>query len=175
MKQTRFTSAALVTLLLTVTTPLYAQEPKRITILYDAFGPPSGLVKDWGFAALVEYSGKRVLFDTGNDAKIFERNVRQLGIDLARLDAVVISHRHGDHTSGLTHLLEVNSGVTIYTPHEGAFFKSQAPAGFLEPQPGLPPERWVSGTPWEKGFAVFLDRFKARFDRAGLGAVVALP
>ena len=161
MKQTRFTSAALVTLLLTVTTPLYAQEPKRITILYDAFGPPSGLVKDWGFAALVEYGGKRVLFDTGNDAKIFERNVRQLGIDLARLDAVVISHRHGDHTSGLTHLLEVNSGVTIYTPHEGAFFKSQAPAGFLEPQPGLPPdlryydgkppERWVSGTPWEKG------------------------
>jgi 7,8-dihydropterin-6-yl-methyl-4-(beta-D-ribofuranosyl)aminobenzene 5'-phosphate synthase len=161
MKQTRFTSAALVTLLLTVTTPLYAQEPKRITILYDAFGPPSGLVKDWGFAALVEYSGKRVLFDTGNDAKIFESNVRQLGIDLTRLDAVVISHRHGDHTSGLTHLLEVNPGVKIYTPHEGAFFKSQAPAGFLEPQPGLPPdlryydgkppERWVSGTPWEKG------------------------
>ena len=161
MKQTRFTSAALVALLLTFTIPLYAQEPRRITILYDAFGPPSRLVKDWGFAALVEYGGKRVLFDTGNDAKIFESNVRQLGVDLTRLDAVVISHRHGDHTSGLTYLLEVNPGVTIYTPHEGAFFKSQAPAGFLEPQPGLPPdlryydgkppERWVSGTPWEKG------------------------
>jgi 7,8-dihydropterin-6-yl-methyl-4-(beta-D-ribofuranosyl)aminobenzene 5'-phosphate synthase len=161
MKQTRFASAALVALLLTFTIPVYAQEPKRITILYDAFGPPSALVKDWGFAALVEYGGKRVLFDTGNDAKIFESNVRQLGIDLTRLDAVVISHRHGDHTSGLTHLLEVNSGVTIYTPHESAFFKSQALAGFLEPQPGLPPdlryydgkppERWVSGTPWEKG------------------------
>ena len=86
MKQTRFTSAALVTLLLTVTTPLYAQEPKRITILYDAFGPPSGLVKDWGFAALVEYSGKRVLFDTGNDAKIFESKER---FDRAGLGTVV--------------------------------------------------------------------------------------
>jgi 7,8-dihydropterin-6-yl-methyl-4-(beta-D-ribofuranosyl)aminobenzene 5'-phosphate synthase len=27
----------------------------------------------------------------------------------------------------------------------------------------------------ELGFAVFLDRFKDRFDRAGLGAVIALP
>ena len=161
MKQTRYASAAVVALFLTFTAPLYAQEPKRITILYDAFGPRSALVKDWGFAALVEYDGKRVLFDTGNDAKIFASNVRQLGIDLARLDAVVISHRHGDHTSGLTHLLEVNPGVKIYTPHENAFFKSAAPAGFIEPQPGLPPdlryfdgkppERWVSGTPWDKG------------------------
>lgn len=51
--------------------------------------------------------------------------------------------------------------MTIYAPHESAFFKSAAPAGFIEPQPGLPPdlryfdgkppERRVSGTPWEKG------------------------
>ena len=60
-----------------------AQEAKRITILYDAFGAPSGLVKDWGFAAFVEYGGKRVLFDTGNNAKIFEHNAKQLGIDLS--------------------------------------------------------------------------------------------
>ncbi len=35
----------------------------------------------------------------GNDAQIFARNVKQLGVDLSRLDAVIISHRHGDHTS----------------------------------------------------------------------------
>lgn len=93
-----------------------AQEPKRITILYDAFGAPSALVKDWGFAAFVEYNGRRVLFDTGNNAKIFEPNTGQLGIDLKRLDAVVISHRHGDHTSGLTSVLEVNSDVKVYVP-----------------------------------------------------------
>lgn len=34
--------------------PLYAQEPRRITILYDAFGPPSALVKDWGFAVFLD-------------------------------------------------------------------------------------------------------------------------
>ena len=110
---------------------------------------------------LIEYQGRRVLFDTGNNAGIFERNAKELGIDLTRLDAVVISHRHGDHTSGLTHLLKVNPGVRIYTPQEGAFFKGQAPSGFLERYPGLPPnlqyyggkppDRWVSGTPWETG------------------------
>ena len=142
-----------------------AQEPRRMTIVYDAFGPPSALKKDWGFAAFVEYGGRRILFDTGNDAKIFEHNVDQLGIDLKRLDAVIISHRHGDHTSGLTHLLEVNADVKIHVPQEAAYFRSTVPAGFLEPQPGLPvdlryfegrpPERLWSGTPWEMGeFAI---------------------
>jgi len=138
-----------------------AQEVKRITILYDAFGAPSMLQKDWGFAALVEYGSRRILFDTGNNAKLFEHNVKQLGVDLTRLDAVVISHRHGDHTSGLTYLLEVNSEVKIYTPQEGAFFKGSIPQGFLTPYPSLSPElhyyegrrpeRFVTGTPWEKG------------------------
>ena len=153
--------AAIVAMVLALAIPVEAQEVKRITILYDAFGPPSALVKDWGFAAFVEYGGKRILFDTGNSAKIFEHNVKQLGIDLTRLDAVVISHRHGDHTSGLMHLLDVNSDVKIYAPQEGAFFKGQIPSGFLKPQPGLPPElryyegkqpeRFVSGSPWDKG------------------------
>src|SRR5712691_10399702 len=111
-RASRFATA--VSLFLTFAAPVNA---------YDAFGAPSALVKDWGFAAFVEYGGKRILFDTGNNAKIFEHNVKQLGIDLTRLDAVVISHRHGDHTSGLTYLLEVNSEVKIYAPQEGAFFK----------------------------------------------------
>ena len=93
-----------------------AQSEKRITILYDAFGPPSSLKMDWGFAALIEYNGRRILFDTGNNAKIFEHNVNQLNVDLTRLDAVVISHRHGDHTSGLNHLMTVNPAVKITPP-----------------------------------------------------------
>lgn len=140
--------------------PTLAQPGGRITILYDAFGAPSALQKDWGYAALVEYGGKRILFDTGNNAKVFEHNARQLGIDLTLLDAVVISHRHGDHTSGLTYLVGVNPNVKIYAPVEGAFFRSPIPAGFLARHGNLPPnmryfeakqpERLVSGTPWEK-------------------------
>jgi len=139
-----------------------AEPPRRITILYDAFGAPSELTQDWNFAALVEYGGKRVLFDTGNDAAILEHNVKALGVDLARLDAVVISHRHGDHTSGLTYLLSVNPSVTIHAPQESAFFRGSIPPAFLARAPGLPPElqyydgkppeRFQSGTPWgDKG------------------------
>jgi 7,8-dihydropterin-6-yl-methyl-4-(beta-D-ribofuranosyl)aminobenzene 5'-phosphate synthase len=145
----------------TALTPSSGATANRITNLYDAFGAPStALVKDWGFAALVEYGGKRILFDTGNHAGTFERNVEALGIDLKRLDAVVISHRHGDHTSGLTYLLKVNPDVPIYVPQEAAFFKSALPGDFLEHQSGLPatlqyfegkkPERWTTGTPWEQ-------------------------
>jgi len=143
-----------------MSTGLAAQPASRVTVLYDAFGSPSKLVKDWGYAALVEYGGKRILFDTGNDAGILEHNVGQLGIDLKHLDAVVISHRHGDHTTGLGYLLKVNPSVVIYAPQEGAYFKARLPPGFLERDPSLPsdlkyyegkqPQRWVSGTPWDQ-------------------------
>jgi 7,8-dihydropterin-6-yl-methyl-4-(beta-D-ribofuranosyl)aminobenzene 5'-phosphate synthase len=135
-----------------------AQSEKRITILYDAFGPPSSLKMDWGFAALIEYNGRRILFDTGNNAKIFEHNVNQLNVDLTKLDAVVISHRHGDHTSGLNYLLKANPTVKIYAPMEGAYFNSPSPVAFLQRTPGLPPNMsyyrgaqpdvFRSGSPW---------------------------
>jgi 7,8-dihydropterin-6-yl-methyl-4-(beta-D-ribofuranosyl)aminobenzene 5'-phosphate synthase len=136
-----------------------ARELSRVTNLYDAFGSSPTLKKDWGFAALIEYGDRRVLFDTGNNDEIFKFNVNELGIDLKKLDAVVISHRHGDHTSGITYLLEVNPNVTIYTPVEGAFFNGPIPADFLTPAGGLPtdlkyfdgkyPDRLVSGSPWK--------------------------
>ena len=60
-----------------------AQEsPARVTILYDAFGKPSTLKRGWGYSALVEYGGKRVLFDTGSNGDDFAYNVRTLGVDL---------------------------------------------------------------------------------------------
>jgi 7,8-dihydropterin-6-yl-methyl-4-(beta-D-ribofuranosyl)aminobenzene 5'-phosphate synthase len=106
--------------LLALASPLRASNPPadQVTILYDAFGRRAGLTRDWGFAALVEYHGTRILFDTGNNAAVFEHNVRALGVDLRRLDFVVVSHRHGDHTSGLNYLLEVNPRVRIYAPRE---------------------------------------------------------
>ena len=138
-----------------------AQQPARVTILYDAFGPPSALQKDWGFAALIEYGGRRILFDTGNDAAIFSRNVRRLGVDLTRLDAAVISHRHGDHTTGLEVLIAANPTVPIYTPQEAAFFRGGAPGDFFVRDASVPanmryfdgtdPGAVRSGTPWPRG------------------------
>src|SRR5438094_10126482 len=91
----------------------------RVTILYDAFGKPSGMKKDWGYSALVEYGGKRILFDTGNNAEIFAQNVKVSGVDVKKLDFAVISHRHGDHTGGMNYLLMVNPQEKSFAQEEG--------------------------------------------------------
>jgi 7,8-dihydropterin-6-yl-methyl-4-(beta-D-ribofuranosyl)aminobenzene 5'-phosphate synthase len=110
----------------------YAQtSPARITVLYDAFGKPSNLKRGWGYAALIEYGGRRILFDTGAKAADLAYNVSALGIDLKNLDFVVISHRHNDHTAGLHYVLRENPGVTIYTPVEGAAFDVPTAPAFM--------------------------------------------
>ena len=38
-----------------------ATETARITVLYDAFGKDAAMTKDWGYAALLEINGKRIL------------------------------------------------------------------------------------------------------------------
>jgi 7,8-dihydropterin-6-yl-methyl-4-(beta-D-ribofuranosyl)aminobenzene 5'-phosphate synthase len=123
--------------------------PARVTILYDAFGTAPGLTQDWGFAALIEYDGRRILFDTGDDAAIFERNVRALHIDLRRLDFAIISHRHGDHVAGLSYLLRVNPKVKIYAPRENfGVFGSTLPTTFYRADSALPREmRYFDGAP----------------------------
>lgn len=137
-------------------------EKAEITVLYDAFGKPSDMKKDWGFSAYIEYGGKRILFDTGNNAEIFAHNVEAKGIDLTRLDFAIVSHRHGDHTSGLNHLMEVNPNVKIYAPKENfGVFGAALPGTFyrrnenLPPEMryygGEPPERMEFGTPWPEG------------------------
>src|SRR5262249_7807288 len=111
----------------------------RATILYDAFGSSERLKKDWGFAVLIEYSGKKILFDTGNDSKIFATNAEAMHIDLKAVDFVVISHRHGDHTSGVNHLLKVNPSLKIYAPAElFGVFGSTLPKGFYKTVDSLP-------------------------------------
>ena len=82
---------------------------EQITVLYDAFGKVPAMKKDWGFAALVEIGGRRILFDTGNNPDVFAQNVKAAGVDLGKLDFVVMSHRHGDHMGGMTYLLAQES------------------------------------------------------------------
>jgi 7,8-dihydropterin-6-yl-methyl-4-(beta-D-ribofuranosyl)aminobenzene 5'-phosphate synthase len=129
-----------------------AGTPNRVTILYDSFGKSPTLTMDWGFAALVEYGGKRILFDTGNNAQIFEHNGKAAGVDLQKLDFVVMSHRHGDHMGGLAYLLKVNPTVKIYAPKErsGVYGDDQPSSTWYRKDPSLPAEqRYYSGAPPE--------------------------
>jgi 7,8-dihydropterin-6-yl-methyl-4-(beta-D-ribofuranosyl)aminobenzene 5'-phosphate synthase len=127
-----------------------AAEPNgKITILYDAFGADPAMTKDWGFSALVEVAGKRILFDTGDNAEIFEKNVKAKGVDLTTLDFVVLSHRHSDHMAGLSYVLSVNPKVKIYAPKEGfGIYGSSLPSAFYRKDDSLPEEmRYYGGRP----------------------------
>ncbi len=123
----------------------------QITVLYDAFGKDSALQKDWGYAALIEYEGKRILFDTGNNPDILAQNAKAKDCDLAKLDFVVMSHRHGDHMGGLTYLLRVNPKVKIYAPKEGfGVYGSDLPSSFYRKDTSLASEqRYYDGAPPE--------------------------
>lgn len=55
---------------------------------------------EWGFAALVEADGHRILFDTGAKTDVVLRNARSLGVDLSTVPDVILSHSHRDHTGG---------------------------------------------------------------------------
>jgi 7,8-dihydropterin-6-yl-methyl-4-(beta-D-ribofuranosyl)aminobenzene 5'-phosphate synthase len=105
--------------------------PARATVLFDAFGQPSNLKRGWGYSVFVEYGGRRVLFDTGGNSADFASNASALGVDVKKLDFIVLSHRHNDHTGGLTHVLHENPAVTIYTPIEAAGFNSPLPAPLM--------------------------------------------
>lgn len=76
-----------------------------LTVLFDNFTDQDALQTGWGFAVLVETQGHTILFDTGADGAILLENMNQLGIDPGVVEAVVLSHEHGDHTGGLEAIL----------------------------------------------------------------------
>ena len=88
----------------------------RITIVYDNTAYRQGLAAEWGFAAWIEYGQHTVLFDTGPGGAPLLDNMAQLGLDPQDIDAVVLSHIHGDHTGGLGLLLGTGIQPTVYVP-----------------------------------------------------------
>src|SRR3954462_8531082 len=68
-----------------------APSQAQITILYDAFRKPAAMENDWGFAGLVEYGGKRILFDTGDKRSILASNTKGKHMVLSKLDFAVLS------------------------------------------------------------------------------------
>src|SRR5260370_39518713 len=114
-----FVIAAGISSLISIATPIRAAAPEsksQITIPNDAFGSDPSMSKDWGYSALVEIAGTRILFDTGHDADIFAAHVKAKAVDLKTLFFVVLSHRHSYHMSGLNYALSVNPTVEIYAP-----------------------------------------------------------
>ena len=63
-----------------------------------------GGVGEWSFSALLENEKESILFDTGFDEDTVLHNAQLLGKDLSKVQKVILSHFHGDHTGGLLKL-----------------------------------------------------------------------
>lgn len=110
------------------------------TAISDAFQSEHGL------SLYVETEKHKLLFDVGA-GDLFIENAKKMGIDLAAVDLVVISHGHCDHGGGLKNFLNVNTKAKIYL-HQKAFERhySDRPSGKVDiglDEKLLPNERFI--------------------------------
>lgn len=73
----------------------------KITVLSTMLVGDSAGIGEWGFSALVEADGHRILLDTGSHPDTVLQNARDLNIDLSDVKEVILTHNHWDHVHGL--------------------------------------------------------------------------
>jgi 7,8-dihydropterin-6-yl-methyl-4-(beta-D-ribofuranosyl)aminobenzene 5'-phosphate synthase len=107
------------------------------------------LTCEWGLSLHVECGEHSILFDVGKTGA-FADNAARLGVDIASVDAMVLSHHHADHGDGLPRFFDHNSGASVYlaSPPAGecyirifSLFKRRV--GFDSSIMGAHPERFV--------------------------------
>src|SRR5882672_1600692 len=80
--------------------PTHAQvKTLKVTILSTMLADQG--IGEWGFAALVESDGHRILVDTGARPETVLSNTRELKVDLSDVKEVILTHNHDDHVGGL--------------------------------------------------------------------------
>lgn len=124
---------ALLLALAAMARPAAAAERVKVTVLSTMLADLPGR-GEWGYAALVEVDGRRILFDTGADTDTVLKNAAALGIDLSNVQEVVISHNHWDHVNGLVTLRQAmmaRNPKALSVVHVGA-------GAFLAGGPGTP-------------------------------------
>jgi 7,8-dihydropterin-6-yl-methyl-4-(beta-D-ribofuranosyl)aminobenzene 5'-phosphate synthase len=129
-------SAALVTApLIPAAVPLAsAQTAKsiKVTVLSTMLvGNAAAGIGEWGFAAVLEVDGRRLLVDTGARAETVLQNASELSVDLSTITDLAITHNHADHTGGL---LVLRRELAKKNPK--ALSRVHVPKGIFYPRPG---------------------------------------
>ncbi len=117
-----------------VATPAAQIHALKITVLSTMLvGERAGL-GEWGFSALVEADGHRILLDTGGHPETVLQNARDLNIDLSGVQEVILSHNHWDHVRGLMTLrreMMKKNPAALSAVHvaQGIFYSRPSPKG----------------------------------------------
>lgn len=105
-----------------------------IRVIYDNYVKDDGLKSGWGYSILIEGLDKDILFDVGADPGIFESNFRKMGINAEKIDFLVLSHEHGDHTEGITAFVRLKKDIPVIMPYSFTESFKKKMVGFgLEP------------------------------------------
>jgi 7,8-dihydropterin-6-yl-methyl-4-(beta-D-ribofuranosyl)aminobenzene 5'-phosphate synthase len=102
----------------------------KVTVLSTMLADIEG-IGEWGFAALVEVDGYRLLFDTGARPQTVLRNAEELKLDLSGIGEVLLSHNHADHTGGLVSLRKA-----LAASNPAALSRAHVARGIFEPREG---------------------------------------
>lgn len=84
----------------------------KITAIIENETLTKGVKASHGLSLYIETKKHRILFDAGTKG-LFE-NAKKLNIDLTKIDSIIISHGHCDHTGGLRKLLKMNPHAKVY-------------------------------------------------------------
>lgn len=119
--------------------PVRASQVKVTVLSTMLVGTPNAGVGEWGFAAVLDVDGRRLLIDTGARAETVLKNAGELGVDLASITDLVLTHNHSDHTGGL---LALRRELARQNPK--ALSRVHVPKGIFSPRL-LPDGRDVNG------------------------------
>ena len=89
----------------------------RIINLVENTEGASGCGVEHGLCFYIETEKHKLLMDTGQTGLLLE-NAEKLGIDLTKVDTVVLSHGHYDHGGGILPFAKINPTAKIYVPEK---------------------------------------------------------
>src|SRR5260370_30351169 len=114
--------------------PAYRVKTLKVQVLSTMLASDDG-VGEWGYAAVVDVDGRRILFDTGARPNTVLNNAKELHVDLSSITDVVLTHNHADHTGGLMTLRRAPMGKKL-----AGLFAARVGRGMFSGRGGRPGE-----------------------------------